>query len=480
MNNIFKLFTGVVLLASIATMSACKKNFDNPPSPSDDVNVVANTTIATLRALHTVSGAYDVINSDIIISGIVTANDKSGNLYKQIFIQDTTGAMQILIEANSLYGTFPVGRRVFVRCKGLCLSDYHANMQLGVMTNVGGVPSVQGILSTDVANYIVGGSLGNTVTPIPVTYSDLVSSANMQGRYINALIQLEDYEFYSVDTTKTYSDTSAYKNTINDTIQDCSNNRLLVRNSAYANFAAQRLPRGNGSIAAIFTIYKSSPTSSNTDKQLLLRDTTDVKFTNGRCGSAPSNALLFENFEAHPANTTSPYSTLNITGWNNVASAGPYSYTVRIFSSNKYAYVSPFGAAVAATQTWLVTKAVNLNATTGEQLSFDTKQDFLLSSYPGGNNVGSSLKVFYSTDYAGTGDPATTGTWTELTVPTLSPGSTTSAFPSSYTNSGNIDLSSISGTAVYFAFRNDGADPAGTTNDKTSAWEIDNIKITGN
>src|SRR6476660_7602474 len=125
MNKILKLFAGILVLASIGTMSACKKNYDQPPGPTDDVNIVANTTIETFKALHTTSGAYDIISSDIIISGIVTANDKSGNLYKQFFIQDTTGAMQVMVEASSLYGTFPVGRRVFIRCKGLCLSDYH-------------------------------------------------------------------------------------------------------------------------------------------------------------------------------------------------------------------------------------------------------------------------------------------------------------------------------------------------------------------
>lgn len=484
MNKIVKLFTGIVLLASIGSMSACKKTFDEPPAPSDEVNIVANTTIATLKALHTTSGAYDIINSDIIISGIVTANDKSGNLYKQLFIQDTTGAMQILIDASSLYGTFPVGRRIFVRCKGLCLSDYHANMNLGVYTNSGGTPDCVGILSSDIGKYIVGGSINNPVEPIAVTYSDLLASANMQGRYINAFVQLEDYEFYSVDTMKTYSDTSAYKNTINDTIQNCSNNRLLVRNSAYADFAAQRLPRGNGSIAAIFTIYKSSPTSSNTDKQLLLRDTSDVKMYNPRCGSAPSNALLFENFEAYPANTTSPYSVLSITGWQNIAEAGPYTYTNRTFSSNKYAYISAFGSAATTTATWLITKGVNLNNTATETLTFDTKQDFRMSTYTGSNpiDVSSTLRVMYSTNYSGSGDPNAPGvTWTDFSGVSLSPGTLTgSAFPTAYTGSGNIDLSGISGT-IYIAFKNEGADPAGTTSsDHTSAWEIDNIKIIGN
>ena len=284
MNKIVKLFSGIVLLASVVTMNACKKSFDNPPAPSDNVNIVANTSIATLKSLHAFSGAYDVINSDIIISGIVTANDKSGNLYKQIFIHDTTGAMQILIEASSVYGTFPVGRRVFIRCKGLCITDYHGTMEVGMLTQTDAGPAVQGILSSDIGKYIVGGSLNNDVTPIPVTASDL--GTNMQDRYINELIRLDDYEFQAADTAFTYSDTSAYKNTLNRTIKNCTGSTVLVRNSAYANFTAVPLPKGHGDIAAIYTIYKSTPTSTfPADKQLLLRDTSDVHFYGDRCGS---------------------------------------------------------------------------------------------------------------------------------------------------------------------------------------------------
>jgi len=33
---------------------------------------------------------------------------------------------------------------------------------------------------------------------------------------------------------------------------------------------------------------------------------------------------------------------------------------------------------------------------------------------------------------------------------------------------------------VYVAFKYEGDDPAGTASDKTSAWEIDNIRVLGN
>ncbi|MEI2750497.1 MAG: DUF5689 domain-containing protein [Ferruginibacter sp.] len=84
-----------------------------------------------LKAYHTSPGTFDLITDDVIISGVVVANDKSGNFYKQLFIQDSTGAMQLLLDANSLYVTYPVGRKVYIKCKGLTLSDQNNNMATG-------------------------------------------------------------------------------------------------------------------------------------------------------------------------------------------------------------------------------------------------------------------------------------------------------------------------------------------------------------
>lgn len=480
MNKIAKLFAVIAVVAGVGTFSACKKSFDRPPG-AEDPAIVANTTIETLKSLHTVSGAYDVITDDIIISGIVTANDKSGNLYKQLFIQDSTGAMQILIDGTNLYGSYPVGRRVFLKCRGLVLSDYRGTMQIGVMANIAGVPSVEGILSINLNKYLLGGSLNNEVVPFLVTPSDL--GTNMQNRYINALVQMENFEFLPADTSKPYSDTSAYKSTVNRTIKNCSGGTILVRNSAYSNFAAVKLPKGNGTITSIYTIFKSNPTSVNADKQLLIRDTSDIQFTNPvRCGGITpptGTTLLFEDFETQVATTAFPYNPINVANWQNLAEVFTRVFDARTFSSNKYAYLSAFGSNAPEVKTWLVTKGVNLNATTGETLTFETKQNFLLTVTPGGQNVASALKVLVSTNYTGTGNPWDASVnWTDVTPTTLSPGSTTSNFPSNYSAS-TINLSTYSGT-VYVAFRYEGADPTGTTNDKTSAWEIDNIRISGN
>ena len=467
MNKILKLITAVLLIASIGTFSACKKSFDNPPGAADPA-IVANTSIKSLKAIHTTPGAYDIITTDIIISGTVVADDKSGNLYKQLYIQDATGGLQILLDATNLYGTYPVGRKIFIRCNGLTISDYNGTIALGVKALVAGSPSHEAIPGNLISKYVIGGSLNNPVVPIVVTLAQL--GTNMQNQYLGSLIQLEDYRF--ADLNGTYSDTSAYKNTVNRDINQCGTQSVILRTSAYANFAAQRIPQGRGSIAAIYTVF-------GTTKQLILRDTSDVKFYNPYSCPLPPGTLLFEDFESHPVTTSFPYVPVAIPGWTNAAEAASELFTARIFSNNKYAYMSGFGTNQPAVTTWMVTKGVALTGTT-KTLTFKTIQGFILTSTPGGTPVQAALKVLVSTNYTGTGNPWAAGVvWTDLTAQcTLSPGSTTSSFPSSFTNSGNINLNAYTGT-IYVAFRYEGADPAGTASDKTSAWEVDEIKITG-
>lgn len=104
---------------------------------------------------------------------------------------------------------------------------------------------------------------------------------------------------------------------------------------------------------------------------------------------------------------------------------------------------------------WLISPPMNLDVYTNENLTFYTAMDF----------TGPDLEVKYSTDYDGGGNPST-GTWTTISA-TLSPGSF------AWTASGNVDLSGVSGTAVYLAFIYT------STASNSATWEVDNVLVTG-
>jgi hypothetical protein len=455
MNKIFKLMTAVMMVVTTLTFSACKKNFDNPPGAADPA-IVANTSIKDIKALHTSAQAYDIITSDLIISGIVVADDKSGNLYKQLFIEDATGGLQILLDANSLYGSYPVGRKIFIRCKDLCISDYNNTMQLGVKALVGGVPSLEGIPGNLISKFVVGGSLNNPVVPTVVTFAQLNTvypPANQpwQHPYIGRLIQLEDYAFTNPNTS--YSDTSAYKSTLNRDIKNCSGNLLTVRNSAYANFAAQPLPQGRGSIAAIYTVF-------GTTKQLLLRNTDDVKF-NGvyGCPLAPGT-LFFEDFESIGANNA----PLVVPNWKNLAETGGVLYQNALFGSVKCAKITAFNSGSSTVTSWLVSPSINLTGATAPKLTFLHAAGFATGP--------TSLQVLISTNYTGSNTPWTS-TWSAPVWQTIALTPTTGY--ANLATSGVINLSTYIGQTIYIAFKYDGGDPT-----KTTTYEIDDVKVTAN
>ncbi|HRB69921.1 MAG TPA: DUF5689 domain-containing protein, partial [Chitinophagales bacterium] len=116
------LFTLLVFTAIISVTSCRKDKFDEPKQITEDPNL-DTISISRLRAMYT-GGSPKTITEEVTISGIVVGNDISGNIFEQIFIDDGNSAMPILIDRSALYGDFPVGRKIYVKCKGLVLGTY--------------------------------------------------------------------------------------------------------------------------------------------------------------------------------------------------------------------------------------------------------------------------------------------------------------------------------------------------------------------
>ncbi|MFT3680405.1 MAG: DUF5689 domain-containing protein [Ferruginibacter sp.] len=300
----------IVILAAFVGISSCNKEFDAPPGPADQPIPAGYTQISVkdLKARHTTTGTYELIGDKVALSVVVSANDKSGNLYKQIFVQDETGGIQLLLDMAGLYGPYPVGRKLWVKCDGLYLSDDGGVMVLGIKTVLNGVPQMGGIEPQRIREYLIGGSINNPVTPKIVNYDDL--GFDLQDENIGRLIQVEGYQFNYPATT--YSDTSNYKRTVNLGIKNCDGDTLIVRNSAYASFAGVSLPNGNGNLTAIYTVFTAT---SRPARQLLIRDTSDVQFTQFRCGSGPTELLPTADLRAlFTGTTTTVPSGKRITG----------------------------------------------------------------------------------------------------------------------------------------------------------------------
>jgi len=272
-----KMKTLVTLLLLICII-ACNKKFDEPPAyvPPD---IAPDLTIRDLKAMHTI-GNIEQITVDKTIAGVVIADDESGQFYKTIVIQDSTGGISVKLDGYDLYTKYPVGRQVFIKLKGLYIGDYNRLIEIGGgVDNSGSKPQVAGIASSLFDSYIVKGTLNNVIEPKVVKVADLNDS------YQNTLIELDNFEFAAADTLKTFADTSLNSSAVNFTIKSCDGENIILRNSSYADFAGYNLPNGNGNITAVYTVFGST-------KQLNIRDTSDVKFYNARCGGGGNGSVI--------------------------------------------------------------------------------------------------------------------------------------------------------------------------------------------
>lgn len=457
--SLFRISFLAILFATI--VSSCKKKYEDPPE-STDPNLTATISIKSLKAMHTVAGAYDVINSDIIIAGIVIANDKSGNLYKEMYIRDVkskdSGCISVQLASNGLYANYPVGKKVYIKCKGLCLSDYHNMIQLGIKSTSNGLVTLEGIPAPLIPNYVIGGSLGNDATPMSIVATDLNTPSGfttMQNPLLGNLVKLSGYEFLLGDTKRSYADTSYYHSTLGGQInvKSCDGSGpFIVMTSGYADFASKAPEAGNGTITAIYTVY-------NTTKQLIIRDTTDVQFSGPRC------YLFEEDFQAY---TTTGTSCWNLASWQNIKESGDVCFTLASFGSNFFPKVSAFTSAAMATtniKTWLIAPPVTLPVGISPKYSFTCSRRYTVGTF----------KALISTDYTGSGTPST-ATWTELaTVPA---NASNSAPFTPFDAFGPFNLAAYAGKKVYLAFRYEA--PAGTAAGSVATFEPDDMKISKN
>jgi len=131
-------------------------------------------------------------------------------------------------------------------------------------------------------------------------------------------------------------------------------------------------------------------------------------------------------------------------------------------STSGYMYINAYRGDVASDD-WLISPELNFSTIYNPELSFET-----WTRYADDGITDPEVKLMYSTDYQGTGNPEDY-TWNELSY----------SYPAensqSWTSSGTIDLSTISADNVYIAFQ---YTSSGTGANSSAIWEVDNVKIT--
>lgn len=399
-----------IIISSVIVLTACKKEYDTPPLtyPADEGNI----TIDSLKQIQATLGSIS-FTSNYSVEGTITMDENDGNIYKNVYMQDNTGAINVrMLSGGGLY----VGDKVKISLNGCYLSRFNGVLQLD---------------SVNADYHVKKESSGNYFAPEVTTIDQLTTAKESE------LIQLNNVQFVNWELGETYADKD---NQISrdHLLEDQNGNTIVVRTSGYASFAGEDIADGSGSIVLIAAVYNGA-------MQLLIREYSEINF------SAPrfSGLALYKDFNDDEI-TSYGWTTQTVSGtftqWEASSAGG---------APNPYAAISNYdGTNNEVADVWLISPSIDLTGYSTPKFSFENAMN-----YPG-----PALQVFISTDYLD-GAPSS-GNWTDLSgFANWSSGGFT------FVNSGLIDISAYITSNTHIAFRYQGTSSTGST------WELDNILI---
>lgn len=472
-NKFLKLALGLIVTFA---MGSCVQDDDYtvPSSMGDEENTRLNTLLATATEVDMayVKGLYNSdpngdgdnddaipfeVVDDIYVKGYVSSSDQTGNFFKEFFIQDSpnnpTSALKVILEQVDTYNQFNIGREVYINLKGLFIGEERTGN--GIYTIGGNTEfdqyggTVTRVNQNQIRINLLRSQITEEIIPLTVTFSEITD------QHIGFFVQVNEVEFADDLNGERYFDPIEVFDT-QRTMQICNGANYSVMSletSSFANFKAELLPVGNGSIKAVV-----SKTFDGSTHVLALNDVSDVNMEGTRCSLAET--IFEERFDSAIDGTN-----LDLPGWLNVSEAGSRVWREEVYQGNGYAEFNPFGSGNVSNIAWLITPGLDLDAYSDEALSFQTAH-----AYPDAGH--DPLAVYISTDFDGV--PANIGaaTWTLLDFSTSYEIDSDSW--NSFKNSGNIDISTYSGTG-YIAFVYTGSD----TNNENMTLRVDNIAISG-
>lgn len=433
------------LIASLA-LFACERDYDAPLLTEPEyTGPAANITISELRTQNAAATENTpiIITKDQVLKAVITGNDESGNIFKKIYLQDETGAIEMGVDQNSVYNYYPVGQTVYIDLNGLSISVFGGEQQLG---------HPEGYLFRtpweDFKKHVSKDKWENLDKIKPIVLDDISIVNAAPNEYKFKLVQFTGVTFKNGGKGIFAPETDYGE----EYITDSHGNTIMIRTSSYANFAGNGLPEGKGNITGILGRY-------NGTWQLTLRTANDVSdFTGsneeggnegGETPSGETKTLLDEKFDKE--NGIGNFTIEDIT----LPNGSTYVWTASNYKDTYYMMASAFvNGANQNSESRLISPELDLNGQQNITLTFmhtfktfgaDTHlQDLKLEVKVKGENK-----------------------WTEITIPQYSTGTDNSFVPS-----GDINLNNFENQIIQFAFHYK------STTENALRWQINNVKVT--
>ncbi|SHG87879.1 DUF5689 domain-containing protein [Winogradskyella jejuensis] len=391
---------------------------------------------------------YPTDGNDILVEGYVISSDEGGNYFEELILQNApespTAGIRVLVDVNPLFIRYEVGRKVFVKLNGLV-----AGISNGVLTvgprdgeRIGKIPAP---VEND---FIIRSAEVATMVPLTMGIADFSDDKT------NLLITLDNVQFLKsqavAPNAQSYASEPGDQFDGERTLEDCATGASTTfATSTFADFKGLTLPAGRGTMTAVL-----QKNFFGDEFNVVINSPEDVDMTGERC-----DPVFIADFQEATDNTD-----FNTPGWINFIEAGSRPWREDVFSGNGTARFSAFSSGDSSNIGWLITPSIDMDAQSGEVLSFDMQHAFPDSGHD-------PVEVLWSNDFDGTEAGVTSATWTSLPFTKsyiVDPGNWFT-----FVNSGPLDLSSVTGTA-YIAFRYTGSDTA----NQNMTIDLDNVKIT--
>jgi len=425
-------FSVLFLTLSLLSLNSCKERvLDTPPFHIPEADVSDGTVITVAELINLApnlpSPGIFLIDSNYYVKGVITGNDESGNIYKKLYIQDSTAAIAISIDAKTMYLKYRVGQTVYLKCKGMYLGNSYGIYQFGSIYN-GGPGRITLSDSLLIEDVIMQDGLPDLESvPEPKTVEGVTGLSLTED--ISKLVKVTNVSFVDAGV-KLYA--NAGESYPERTIKDMNGNTMVLSNSSYATFAKDTLPIGSGDITGILGLY-------NGEFRLVIRDLNDIQFY---------EPILSELFASDPSTWTKT----------NVSGTGVWAFN----STDKCMKISGWVSGdAAANEDWLISPAFDISSAENPILTFSSRRRF-------NDTETEPMTVYITTNY--TGDVSTT-TWSKLS-PALDT-NTADSF-TGWVVSGDVNLSAYTGSNVRIAFK---YKSSSNTNGTASYWDIDNISV---
>lgn len=185
------LFT-LTALAALASCTALKEEwqpvyrltYPDPDPYAAYFGGTPETTIADLKALYTTPATPVEIPEGTWIKGQVVSSDKAGNVYRELYIQDETGGIDVKIGKTSLYSDYQLGQWIYVDCGGLVLGQYNGMPQLGLEDPTGEYETSYIDVQPLIDRHIRRGPLATPVAPTVITNEEDLTKPEFIGRFV--------------------------------------------------------------------------------------------------------------------------------------------------------------------------------------------------------------------------------------------------------------------------------------------------------